>query len=110
MTTSVNERSPIFITITFTDESGNPVTPTTVDWRLDDVTDNVTTQIVDWTNLPSPASTMQVTVPGSNNNIVDEDHNTEQRVFGVRVDDGLQTEGYSQKQYNVLNLVGPTGP
>ncbi len=107
---SVNEKSPVFMTLTFKDENGADLVPTTVDWRLDDIVDGIKTEIVAWTSLSSPASTMNVTVPGSDNDITDETHVSERKAFGVRVDDGLAAEGYAESQYNVLNLHGPSGP
>jgi hypothetical protein len=88
----------------FTDEDGDPLIPNTVDWRLDDKTND--TELVAWTSLVGPASTMVVTVPGSNNIIDDETHVVEKHVFGVRVDEGLAGEAYSELLYNVANLHG----
>lgn len=107
---TVNEKSPIYITINFKDEVGDPLIPTTVDWRLDDVTHDTETEIVAWTALTSPAATMTLVVPGSNNAIVDEDHIVENRVLGVRADSGLGSEAHAEIAYDVINLVGPTGP
>ena len=92
----------------FTDELGAPLIPATVDYRIDDRTNG--TLIVDWTALPTPAATMNFTIPGDKNTIEDEDHVKEVQIFGVRVDDGLPGEGHSELIYNVINLVGPTGP
>lgn len=108
MTVSVNEKSPIFITIVFTDELGDPLIPQTVDWRLDDRTNDI--EIQPWTPLASPASTMSFTIAGDKNVITDEEHVKEVQIFGVRVDDGLAGEGHAEVIYNVLNLTGPTGP
>jgi len=103
---TVNEKSPIFMTVNFTDENGAPLVPTSVDWRLDDMTNN--TEIVPWTVFAGPASTMTLTILGSNNVIDNQVHVKELHVFGIRVDDGLPGEGYSELSYNVLNLIGPT--
>ncbi len=108
MTTNVNEKSPLYMTMVFTDELDAPLIPTTVDYRLDDRTNG--NEVVPWTSLPSPAATMNFTVPGDKNTIEDETHVKEVQIFGVRVDDGLPGEGHSELIYNVLNLQGPTGP
>lgn len=105
---AVNEKSPVFMQMVFTDELEAPLVPTTVEWRLDDKEDG--TEIVPWTNLSSPASTMNLTVPGSNNNIKKETSVKEKRMFGIRVDDGLAGEGHAEFYYNVVNLTGPVGP
>lgn len=107
MTVNVNEKSPITITIVFTDENGDPLTPQTVDWRLDGRTSGE--EIQDWTVLSNPQSTMIYTVGGDKNVIIDEAHVKEIQIFGVRVDDGLAGEGYAEVIYNVVNLQGPMG-
>ncbi|KKN04065.1 hypothetical protein LCGC14_1101320 [marine sediment metagenome] len=96
------------MTMVFTDEDGLPLVPTTVDWRLDDKTNGA--EVVAWTSLVGPASTVVVTVPGSNNVIDNEEHVVEKHVFGVRVDDGLAGEAYAELTYNVANLSGPAAP
>ena len=107
MTLRVNEKSPIFFTIKFEDEVGDPLIPSTVEWRLDDRTNGV--ELVAWTTIPSPAATMNFTVPGDNNLIADEDNIREEQIFGIRVDDSLPGEGHQQFSYQVMNLRGPTG-
>ncbi len=106
--TSVKEKSPLRVTMVFTDFDGDPLVPTTVEWRLDDKTNDA--EVVAWTNIASPAANMTVTIPGSGNTIEDETHVKELQVFGVRVDVGLVGESHAEYPYDVLNLSGPTGP
>lgn len=108
MTVNVNEKSPIFITMVFTDENGDPLIPQTVDYQIYDRTND--TEIVAWTALPGPASTMNFTIAGDRNTIEDESHVKEIQIFGIRVDEGLAGEGHSELIYNVLNLEAPMGP
>ncbi len=103
----VNEKSPVRMTIVFTDFDGSPQTPITVDRRLDDKTNN--TELTAWTSVPAPASTMVFTVPGDDNVINDENRTSEVHVFGIRVDDGLIGEAYAELEYTVNNLIGPSG-
>ncbi len=105
---SVNEKSPVFMTMSFKDELDVPLIPSTVDWRLDDKTNNE--EIQPWTSIPTPSATMTLTVPGDDNVINDEANIKEEHVFGIRVDDGLPGEAYSELLYNVVNLIGPIGP
>lgn len=95
------------MTMNFRDELDAPLIPNTVEWRLDDKTNN--TEIVPWTVVPTPAATMTLTIPGDNNTIEDETHVKEMQIFGLRLDDGLPGEAHQELLYNVLNLVGPTG-
>ncbi len=106
MANTVNEQSPLRVTVSFKDEDGAPLIPATVDWRLDDM--EINAEVVPWTSLPSPAASMNVTIPASNNLIVDQTSVREERMFGVRADDGLGSEAHAQFQYHVLNLTGPT--
>jgi hypothetical protein len=103
----VNEGSAAFFTFTFTDEAGDPVVPITVDWRLDDITDgdHTPTQIADWASL-TPASSVSLTSPGSNQDILDSTHNREERVLTVRIDEGQNTQAYEKHYFRVKNLHG----
>jgi len=107
MATTVNEKSPLYLTVKFKDEFDAPLIPTTIEWRLDDK--EIDAEIVGWTILGSPAATMNVTVPATNNEIVNEDKVREERMFGIRVNVGLGAEAHAEFQYHVLNLTGPTG-
>ncbi len=109
MTQTVNEKSPLYMKMEFTDENGDDLIPTTVEWRLDDMEEDPPTEIVAWTNIPSPAATVNVTIPGSNNLIADNTKSREEQMFGIRVDDSLASEGHQEFQYYVLNLTGPSG-
>lgn len=91
----------------FTDENGDPIVPTTVDYQIFDRTND--TEVVPWTALPSPTSTMNFIVTGDRNAIEDESHVKEIQIFGIRVDNNLAGEGYSEIIYNVLNLEAPIG-
>ena len=107
MSTTVNEKSPLCVSIAFKDEDGDALTPYSVEWRLDDL--ETDTEIVDWTALVSPASTMEVIILASNNLIVDETNVREARMFGVRINEGLDSEAHQEFKYHVINLKGATG-
>jgi len=100
---TVNEKSPLCITMTFTDENGDPLIPSTVDWRLDDMETGTT--IVDWTALSSPAATMYHTIEAQYNLINDEANNIrEAQMFTVRINETLQSEAHAEYKYHVVNL------
>lgn len=107
MSRTVNEKSPLYMTLTFTDENEDPLIPSTVEWRLDDTEQG--TEVVAWTAVPSPASTMNMVVPAEHNLIVDEDKIREARMYGIRVNFGLQSEAHAQYKYHVLNMRGALG-
>ncbi len=102
---SINEQSALFLTFTFTDENGAPLIPTSADWRLDDLTNDV--EVVPWTSL-TPASTIQVTVSAQDNLIATQTNVHEKRVATVRMNEGLSTEANERKFYRIKNLKGVT--
>lgn len=105
MADTVNEKSPYRVSMAFTDFDDQPVAPTSVDWRLEDEDGN---ELKSWTALGGPAANMSVVVGGSFHVISDDNRTKEGRVFGVRIDDGLSTEGYEEFHYQVMNLHGIT--
>jgi len=105
MSNSVNEKSPLYMTIVFTDEVGDPLIPNIVEWRLDDV--ELGTEIVAWTNIPTPTSTMNFTIPSTNNLIVNSNEVREERAFGIRANEGMPSEAHQEFRYHVINLIGP---
>lgn len=107
MTTQViNEQSALFLTFTFTDENGDPIVPSTIEWRLDDITND--TEVVGWTNIGSPATSVNVTISAQNNLISNQDNVYETRRVTVRIDEGQSTEGNQEKEYRIKNLHGTT--
>lgn len=106
MARTVNEKSPLRLTIACTDYDGNPLAPSTLEWRLDSGEDG--TQLVDWTNVPGPTETTNVILGATDHAIVDQTKVREARIFGVRVDNGLATEAHEQYQYHVINMLGAT--
>ena len=107
MANTVNEKSPLYMTMAFTDENGDPLVPSTVEWKLDDIEQQ--SEIVPWTSLGGLAAIMNVVIPSANNAIVTETSVREERMFSVRVNDGLLAEAHEQFQYHVLNLYAPSG-
>lgn len=105
--TTVNEKSPLCLTMTFTDEDGAPLVPISLDWRLDDLgTDE---EIVAWTPVSTPAAVMKITIPADNNVIGYDGNIREPRVFGIRINDGAISEAHAEYHYHVINLTGPSG-
>ena len=107
MARTVNERSPLYMTVVFKDENDTPLIPTTVEWRLDDL--ELDQEIVGWTALGSPAASMSVIIPAGNNIIVNETKVREARMFGIRINQGLSSEANAEFKYHVLNLNSTAG-
>lgn len=101
----INELSALFLTFTFTDEAGDPVVPTTIDWRVDIVDDPHTpVEVLDWTVIGSPATSVDVQVGGGDNSITDSTKTYERRLVTVRMDSTLSTQAFQQKYYRIKNL------
>lgn len=108
MARTVKEKSPLHMTVTFTDENGDPLIPQTVDWRLDN--HDTDAEIVPWTALGGISSSMVVVIPATNNVIEDESNVREERSFGIRVNSGQGSEAHDEFHYHIINLHGPSGP
>ncbi len=98
---TVNELSPLQMTMTFTDENGDPLTPSTAEWRLDDPTNG---QVVDWTTIAGATATTVITIEAQYNKIFDSTVVREARQFSVRINDGLPSEAHEEFKYHVINL------
>ena len=103
----INELSSLFLTFGFTDEIGDPVVPTTIDWRVDNVDDpHLPVQILDWSVVAGVAASVNVQIAGSNNAIADATQSWERRLVTVRMDSTLSTQAFQQKYYRIKNLHG----
>jgi len=101
----VNENSTLFLTFTFTDEVGDPVVPTSIDWRVDNIDDpHNPVQILDWAVVGVPAASVGIQVPAAQNGITDQTNVLEKRVVTVRMNDGLSSEAHDSKNYLIKNL------
>lgn len=96
-----NELSQVTVTATARDLSNNPYTPTTARYK---VTDCKTKDVmVNWTTL-TPASTMEITIPGSVNTIKSDCNRLERKVVTLNTDNGLSTQHYAEYSYRIKNL------
>ncbi len=103
--TVVKELSSLFLTFSFTDEVGDPVVPTTVDWRVDNVNDpHNPVEVTGWTAVAGMDTSVAIQIPGSSNNISDQELGHEDRLITVRMDSTLSTQAYQDKEYLIQNL------
>ncbi len=103
MSRTHNQLTGITITIEPLDTKGKPYVPTTVRYRLDDCLSGK--ELIDWTAIAIPSTSMQVDIAGSLNAIVNNALNTpEAKLFTVNTDNGLSTQHFEQYRYNVRNL------
>lgn len=103
----VNEGSTSFITATFKNKIGNNVAPTSADYRVDQVaSDGTVTQVRDWTSIPTPAAIQEITILATDNLMIDETLDSEERVVTVRADYGADGEVTEDFEYTLKNMLG----
>ena len=107
---TINEGSPVFVTFDFTDEAGSPIVPSTIRWRVDDISGKTDTERVAWTAVGAPASSVNISVSALNNDILQASRAYENAVVTVQIDLGLATQGTQRKEYRIKNLRGIPGP
>lgn len=100
---TVNEKSTSIVTLSFADEAGNAVTPTSGTYRIDDVASG--TQIKGDTAFTPVSSTHEITISDSENAILDSDNARELRCVTVSVTYGVGKKCTAEYRYYVVNLM-----
>ncbi len=110
----VNEHSTWFTTVSFTDENGDPVVPTSASYRVDDV--GTGAQVRDDTDIPSPEAETEIMWAPSDTAILDESHPYETRrmtvswTYPTALSPSEEGEGHAEYLLNVVNLRGVATP
>jgi hypothetical protein len=102
--TEFNERSTVVITATFTDEDGDPVTPDSATYRIDD--EAARTNIQPATIIGSLDSSVELVVTDEQNAILKPRSKSELRTVTVEWDYATDKHGTAQFKYRLLNLYG----
>jgi hypothetical protein len=102
---TVPERSRKSWRVTFTDDDGEVVAPTTIRYRVHD--EDSGTELVAWTAV-TPSGRVTITIPASANRILDNTNTREIKVLTVQSDESTDNQQSSQERYQVLNLSGFT--
>lgn len=104
--TRVNEKTNFTATVHFrTRASKAASTPTTIHYRIDDLTTGI--EITDWTSV-SAASLITIAITPTMNTIQDNDSRIERRQLLVKADSGLSTQAIGQKEWKIVNYYGIT--
>jgi hypothetical protein len=101
----VNEASACTWRVSFEDADGNPETPTTVHWKLNDLTNCRTLQ--DWVQIPAQ-SVVDIDITPEQNAISGTCHDYQELVLSIQTDQGLDTQASGEQRYVVANLTGFT--
>ena len=97
-----NELSEVTVTVTPFDTGGNPFTPTTARFRLDDCLTEK--ELIAWTDIAVPSTSMQIALPGSVNAIIGDRRTPEPKVLTVNTDNGLSTQHFEEYIYRIKDL------
>lgn len=102
---TISEGSRQKFAISFKDEDYQPFLPTSVRYRLDDKTDDITTVILDWQTV-TPDYRVEITIPSSANAILNDANSYETRVLTIQSDYGTDNQLSEDETYRVRNLKG----
>jgi hypothetical protein len=91
----------------FEDENRNVFVPSSVRYRVDDVTDGLTTEVIPWTDV-IPSDAMDITIPASSNAILNDTHVYEDRLLSVQSDWGTDSALTRDEPFRIQNLRGFT--
>ena len=101
--TNIKERNSISVTAYFRDSSNAASAPTTIHYRVDDIT--TATNITAWTSV-SAASSVSITIKSAENRIVNQADARERRQITVAADKGTTTETRDTAEWKVENIGG----
>ncbi len=97
---TINEGSSAFLTITFKDQTGAGVTPTSAAYRLD----NAGTQAKDWEAFTPSSSSYIIEITGAENAILNPELAQEIMTVTVRWTYGIGSSGTESFEYVIKNL------
>lgn len=101
---SFNERATVTVTVAFTDEDGDPVTPDAATYRIDDKASR--TAILGATAIGSLSPSVDIDITGEQNAILRPRKPFEIRTMTVEFDYGSGKHGTGEYNYKLLNLYG----
>lgn len=103
---NINQLSQSYVTAgPFLDQNGNAYTPTSLRYRIDDLTNNV--QIQDWTTL-AVDSTVTIIIPSATNELTDINNVVEMRQVTLEVTAPGGALRYDDVTYNLIKVHGLT--
>lgn len=100
-----NERTTVIITVNFLDENGDPVTPDSATYRIDDEDNRA--NILPATAIGSLSDSVDLEITPEQNTIIRRRNDYEIRTVTVEWDyDGSTKHGTAEYKYKLLNLYG----
>ena len=101
---TVNRGSECFITATYKDQNGNSFIPSAVQWRLDDLTNQV--QVQGWTSIATPTAADTITISSVLNAMTNAADQIEKRQVTFKVTTPDANFRYDPIVYDLINLYG----
>ena len=98
----INELSTSTFTVRPLNESGTAFTPTNARYRLDDVTTG--NNVIDWTEIGTPSTEMEIIIPASSHTILDTNREHEEKILTVQTDFGTDNQHVEEFIYELRNL------
>ena len=102
----INERTTLFLTISFFDEDGDPVTPDSATYRVD--YKPTQTAIVPVTNLTGLSTTKDIEITSAQNAMINGNHRIETHKVTVEFTYNTSRHGTNEYEYQIRNLYGVT--
>ena len=101
--TNIKERNSIPVTAYFRNASNAAEAPTTVHYRIDDIT--TATKVTDWTSV-SAAASVTITVKSDENRIIAQGDARERRQITISADKDTTTETRDTAEWFIENIMG----
>lgn len=101
-----NERCTVFITVSFFDEDGTPVTPDSATYRIDSLQGLRGTVVLPATAISPLSTTTDLEITPDQNQIIRQRNAYEIKVVTVEFEYGSDRRGTSEYRYKVINLYG----
>ena len=102
--TVVNELSSCYAQATYFDQNGVSYVPQSVQWRLDDITNNVA--ITGWTPVATPTASDQIAISAASNAMTNANNKLEKRQVTVQATAPGGATRYDYITYDLINLYG----
>ncbi len=103
VTLNEGEAEPGALTLSFYDNDGQAVIPTTMAYRIDCDT-NDGQEVRDWTAVPSPAAVSTIDITADDTAIISDCNKEETKRLTIIIDSGLDAQFTDEAVYIVKNL------
>lgn len=97
-----NEASTVLIPLTHLDEDNATFTPSTLKYRIDDLTNN--RQVLDWTTVSTPSTTNTLTITSTQNALYNRSKPRELRQLTVYAQDSSGNESNDVFHYTLIRI------